>query len=88
MSSVTTSEYDETRLGALLRALPPAPAALVAAAIELPQTRRDLARIVQLADEDAAFRRALIEDLESALRREGVEPDRTVVEELRRRFQE
>ena len=85
---MTTSEYDETRLGALLRALPPAPAAFVAAAIELPQTRRDLARIVQLADEDAAFRRALIEDLESALRREGVEPDRTVFEELRRRFQE
>jgi hypothetical protein len=83
---VTTSSYDESRLGALLRALPPAPAGLVAAAAELPQTRRDLARIVQLADEDAAFRRALLEDLESALRRAGVEPDRRVVQELRRRF--
>jgi type VI protein secretion system component VasF len=83
---VTTSEYDEERLGALLRALPPAPAGLVAAAAELPQMRRDLERIVQLADEDAAFRRALLEDLESALRRAGYEPDRVVVQELRRRF--
>jgi hypothetical protein len=83
---VTTSRYDEQRLGALLRALPPAPRGLVAAAKELPQTRRELERIVQLADEDAAFRRALLEDLESALRRAGYEPDRIVVEELRRRF--
>lgn len=83
---MTTSEYDEERLGALLRALPPAPAGLVAAAAELPQMRRDLERIVQLADEDAAFRRALLEDLESALRQAGYEPDRIVVQELRRRF--
>jgi type VI protein secretion system component VasF len=83
---VTTSEYDEERLGALLRSLPPAPAGLVAAAAELPQMRRDLERIVQLADEDAAFRQALLEDLESALRRAGYEPDRIVVQELRRRF--
>jgi hypothetical protein len=83
---VTTSGYDEQRLGALLRALPPAPAGLVAVAAELPRTRRELARIVQLAEEDAAFRRALVEDLEAALRRAGVEPDRIVVEELRRRF--
>jgi hypothetical protein len=83
---VTTNEYDELRLGALLRTLPPAPAGLVAAAAELPRTRRELARIVQLAEEDAAFRRALIDDLESALRGAGVEPDPIVVEELRRRF--
>jgi hypothetical protein len=83
---VTTSGYDELRLGSLLRALPPAPAGLVAAAAELPRTRRELARIVQLAEEDAVFRRALIDDLESALREAGVQPDRIVVEELRRRF--
>jgi hypothetical protein len=83
---MTTSAYDEERLGALLRALPPAPAALVAATAALPQTRRDLERIVQLADGDAAFRRALLEDLEAALRRAGYEPDRVVVQELRRRF--
>jgi len=83
---MTTSGYDEERLGALLGALPPAPAGLVAAAAELPQTRRDLERIVQLAGEDAEFRRALLEDLESALRRAGYEPDRSIVEELRRRF--
>jgi type VI protein secretion system component VasF len=83
---VTTSAHDETQLGVLLRALPPAPAALVAAAAELPRTRRELERVVELAEEDAAFRRALVEDLESALREAGVEPDRVVVEELRRRF--
>ena len=83
---MTTSGYDEQRLGALLRALPPAPPGLVAAAAELPRMRRELARIVQLAEEDAAFRRALLNDLETALRRAGVEPDRIVVEELRRRF--
>jgi hypothetical protein len=83
---MTTSAYDEERLGALLRALPPAPAGMVAAAAALPQTRRDLERIVQLADEDAAFRRALLENLEAALRRAGYEPDRIVVQELRRRF--
>ena len=83
---MTTNGYDEQRLGALLRTLPPAPAGLVAAAAELPRTRRELARIVQLAEEDAAFRQALIDDLESALRRAGVQPHRIVVEELRRRF--
>ena len=83
---MTTNGYDEQRLGTLLRTLPPAPAGLVAAAAELPRTRRELARIVQLAEEDAAFRRALIDDLESALRGAGIEPDRIVVEELRRRF--
>jgi hypothetical protein len=83
---VTTSGHDEQQLAELLRALPPAPAGSVAAAAELPRMRRELARIVQLAEEDAAFRRALLDDLETALRGAGIEPDRIVVEELRRRF--
>jgi hypothetical protein len=83
---VTTERHDETRLAALLRALPPAPEALVAAAAVLPRTRRDLERIVALAEEDAAFRAALLADLESALRVAGVEPEPPVVQEIRRRF--
>jgi hypothetical protein len=83
---MTTRRYDEERLGELLRALPPAPPGLVAAARELPLMRRDLDRIVQLAEVDAAFRTALLEDLETALRGAGVEPRRTIVEELRRRL--
>jgi hypothetical protein len=80
-----TSDHEE-RLAELLRALPPAPAGLVAAAKELPRARLELDRIVELATADAEFRRALIEDLEAALRAQGLEPDRTVIEELRRRF--
>lgn len=74
----------EERLAELLHELPPAPPGLVAAAQELPRARRELDRIVELATADAEFRRALIEDLESALRAKGIEPDRFVVSELRR----
>ena len=66
--------------------LPPAPAAWTRAARELPRARRELDGIVERAEADAEFRRALIADLESALRAEGVEP-RTwpLLDELRRR---
>lgn len=80
------TSYDEERLAELLRALPPAPAGWVAAAKELPRARRELDRIVALAQADLAFRRALEADLEAALRQAGVEPERAVVEELRRRL--
>lgn len=77
---------DEERLAELLRELPPAPDGLVAAAQELPRARRELDRIVELAAADAEFRAALIEDLETVLQARGIEPDRFVVAELRRRF--
>ena len=77
---------DEERLAELLHELPPAPPGLVAAAQELPRARQELDRIVELATADAEFRRALIEDLEAALRTRGIEPDRIVVAELRRRL--
>ena len=76
----------EERLAQLLHELPPAPPGLVAAAQELPHARRELDRIVELATTDAEFRRALIEDLEAALRAQGVEPDPIAVAELRRRL--
>ena len=78
--------YDEERLGELLRLLPPAPAGWVEAAQELPRARADLDALIARAERDAAFRQALVDDLEDALRVAGVEPRPVVVEHLRRRF--
>jgi hypothetical protein len=78
--------YDEERLGELLRLLPPAPVGWVEAAQELPLVRAELDALVQRAEQDAAFRQALVDDLEDALRVAGVEPRAVVVEHLRRRL--
>jgi hypothetical protein len=83
---MSTGNHDAERLGELLSALPAVPAGVVTAAQELPRMRRELDRIVELAEADAAFRQALVDDLETALRASGYEPNRIVVEELRRRF--
>lgn len=80
--------YDEQRLGQLIRALPPAPEGWVRAAQELPRARRGLDDIVARAVADAEFRKALIEDLEAALRTEGYEPDTVPLDELRKRLSE
>jgi len=82
------SAYDADRLSELIAALPPAPEAWVRAAQELPSARAGLDEIVARAEADAEFRVALIADLEATLAREGYEPDRPLVEELRRRFAE
>jgi hypothetical protein len=78
--------YEETRLAALLSALPPAPTAWVSAAQELPLARRGMDDLVRRAAEDADFRRRLVADLERALADEGVEPDAALVHALRRRL--
>ena len=80
------SAYDEERIAELLRALPAAPGGWVRAAQELPAARAGLDQIVARAREDAAFRDALIADLESALAAAGFEPEPRLVEALRRRF--
>ena len=77
--------YDIEELGRLIGMLPPAPEAWVRAAQELPAARRELDSIVARAEADAEFRRMLVADLESALRAEGVEPTRPLLDELRRR---
>ncbi len=80
------SGYDIERLSRLIGMLPPAPAAWTHAARELPRARRELDGIVERAEADAEFRRALIADLESAVRAEGVEPTTwPLLDELRRR---
>ena len=79
------SAYDIEGIARLIGMLPPAPEAWVRAAQELPGARRELDSIVARAEADAEFRRLLIADLESALRSEGVEPTRPLLDELRRR---
>jgi hypothetical protein len=81
-----TSSHDEERLAKLLRVLPPAPEGWVRAAQELPLARKGLDEIVRRAEEDAAFRARLLEDLESALVSEGYEPDPALAEAIRRRL--
>ena len=78
--------YPEDRLAELIAVLPPAPEGWVRAAKELPFAKRDLDEVVARAEADAAFRQALIADLEATLAREGYEPDRPLVDALRRRF--
>lgn len=80
------TESDEERIARILRRLPPAPEAWVAAATELPRARKELDEIVTRAEQDSAFRAALIADLEAALAAEGYQPGDRLVEELRRRF--
>jgi hypothetical protein len=80
------TDYDETQLGELLSALPPAPEAWVRAAQDLPLLRLGLEDIVERARADEKFRRALIADLEAALEAEGFEPDPVLVDALRHRF--
>jgi hypothetical protein len=78
--------YDEETLAELVRALRPAPSGWVEAAKELPAARRSLDDLVERARADAELRGAVIADLEAALEREGVEPIRPFVEELRRQL--
>jgi hypothetical protein len=78
--------HDEERLGVLLRVLRPAPAGWVLAAQELPRARRTMDEIVERAEADREFRRALLADLEQALASEGYEPDRRTLDEIRERL--
>jgi hypothetical protein len=78
--------YDEEKLAELLRSLPPAPEGWVEAAQQLPFLRAQLDDIVQRAEADAEFRRALMADLETALAEAGYEPSDKLVRELRARL--
>ena len=78
------SGYDHDQLAKLIGMFPPAPEAWVRAAQVLPEARRGLDNLVARAEADAAFRAAVLADLEQALEAEGVEPQPRVVDELRR----
>ncbi len=83
---MTIERYDEERLAALLKMLPPAPAGWVKAAQELPQARLEIDEIAQRAQEDADFRAAAIADLEAALQQAGYDVDPSLLPELRERL--
>jgi hypothetical protein len=85
---VSGHNYDEGRLADLIAALPPAPAAWVQAAKELPTARRSLDGIVERARADLEYRRRVVADLEAAISAAGVEPDRRLVEQLRREVEQ
>ena len=80
------SEYDIERLATADRDALAAPRGWVRAAQELPTARRGLDEIVARAEADVEFRRTLLADLEAALLAEGYEPERRVLDELRRRL--
>ena len=79
--------YDEERIAAFLRLLPPAPAGWVRAAQELPAARAEIAALVTRAEADAAFRARVVADLEAALEAEGIEATPSVVAALRLRLE-
>jgi ribonuclease PH len=77
---------NEERIAELLAELPPAPAAWIRAAQELPRTRREIERLATLAEADAELRAACLADTTAALRRAGLEPAPHVVAALRARL--
>jgi hypothetical protein len=79
--------YDIERIAGLLRLLAPPPEGWVRAAQELPRARAELDAIVARAEEDAAFRAAVVADLEAALEAEGIDPTPSVVAALRVRLE-
>ena len=81
------TEYDEERIGRLLRLLPPAPEGWVRAAQELPAARAMLDELVARAEQDAAFRLQLQADLERAVAAAGYEPSPYVISRLRQLLQ-
>ena len=81
-----TYDYDEERIAELIAALPPAPAAWVQAAQELPAARQAMDGIAARAEADAAFRAAALADLEGALRDAGQEPSPALLDALRSRL--
>jgi hypothetical protein len=83
---MSENAWNEERLAGLLRLLKPAPQGWVEAAAELPRLRAVLDDLVERAEADAAFRAALIADLEATLAREGVEPTPRLVAVLRTRL--
>lgn len=78
----------EQRIAELIKLLPPAPPAWVAAAQQLPGVERGIEQILALSEKDAEFRQLLDEDLEEALRRAGQEPRDDLIRAIRDRLGE
>jgi hypothetical protein len=85
---MSRAEWNEERLGTLLRLLRPAPPGWVQAAAELPRLRAVLDDLLERSKADAALRAALVDDLEAALAQEGLDPKPRRVEVSRRLLSE
>ena len=83
---MSESAWSEERLAALLHMMKSAPRGWVDAAAQLPRLRAVLDDLVERAETDAAFRAAVIADLEAAVAREGLEPTDRALRELRTRL--
>ena len=81
-------EFSEERLAELIALLPPPPVGWVQAAIELPRARAAIDELTVRATADQQLRRAILADLEEALRGAGVEPRPELLESLRARLGE
>ena len=79
---MSADAWNEERLGELLRRLRPAPTGWAEAAAQLPRLQEVFEDLVERAESDAAFRKALVADLEAALAGEGIEPTPAVVRAL------
>ena len=84
----TMPDYTEEQLASLIGVLPPAPTAWVQAAQELPAAREAVESLVERAHAHSEERQAILADLEASLRQAGVEPSRSLVDELRGRLTE
>ena len=83
---MSANAWNEERLGQLLRLLVPVPEGWVEAAAQLPRLRVVFDDLGARAEADAAFRAALVADLEAALAGVGVEPTPAVVRALEHRL--
>ena len=77
----------ESELAELISELPPAPAAWLRAAVELPRLRRELDRLAALCAADAKVRAHTLADLESALGDAGLRATPVAVRLARERLQ-
>lgn len=80
------TDLTEETLADLIASLPPAPTAWVQGAVELPQARGVIDELVARATADSQAREAILADLEEAVRGQGVEPHRQMLEQLRVRL--
>ena len=79
---------DEERIAQLLALLPPAPAAWVQAAQELPWARAGVDELLARAAADEEFRARLADDLEAAIEEAGYEARPGLVAALRAQLPE
>ena len=82
------TSFDEERLGDLLSALPPAPAAWVQAAKEVPLVRQRLDEIVERARADDDYRARVVANPEKALEEADVVAHSENVEIIRKQLED